>query len=252
MHYYQFNIADYRKDTQHLSPIEHYIYRELIDLYYLDESPIPNKTQWVIRRLRLVSENQKDIENVLKEFFILEGDSWKHDRIEHEITTYQSKAETARANGRRGGRPKKPRKTQAVNLANPDVTQTKANHKPLTKNQEPLTNKETTARVETLSESPPREVCPYQKIINLYHEKLPMCPQVVKLTDTRKRAIGARWKNGMSGLDDWELYFADVSKSKFLTGKVDPPPGRKQFVADIDFLIRESTIVKMQEGIYHG
>ena len=37
MHYYKFNIADYRKDTGHLSTIEHGIYRQLIDWYYLDE-----------------------------------------------------------------------------------------------------------------------------------------------------------------------------------------------------------------------
>ncbi len=93
--------------------------------------------------------------------------------------------------------------------------------------------------------------CPYQKIIDLYHEKLPMCPKVVVLSDLRKRALNARWRNGMHGMDNWELYFDDVSRSKFLTGQVDPPPGRRQFIADFDFLIRESTIVKTQEGKYH-
>jgi hypothetical protein len=113
--------------------------------------------------------------------------------------------------------------------------------------------KEDIAGVKTPSESSPRsEPCPYQKIIDLYHTKLPMLPQVAKLTDARKRAISARWKNGMYGMENWEAYFDDVAQSRFLTGKVDPSPGRKQFVADIDFLIRESTIVKMQEGKYNG
>ena len=65
MHYYQFNIADYRKDTIHLTPIEHYIYRTLIDWYYLDEQPIPKETQSVIRRLGLVTENEQLVINVL-------------------------------------------------------------------------------------------------------------------------------------------------------------------------------------------
>ena len=138
MHYYQFNIADYRKDTQHLSPIEHYIYRELMDWYYLDESPIPKETQRVIRRLRLVSENNQDLKNVLDEFFSETDDGWVHGRIEEEITKYQVKADIARANGSKGGRPKKPKKTQPVNLANPEKTGSKANHKPLTNNQEPI------------------------------------------------------------------------------------------------------------------
>jgi uncharacterized phage protein (TIGR02220 family) len=137
MHYYQFNIADYRKDTQHLSPIEHYIYRELMDWYYLDEQPIPKKTQLVIRRLRLVSENNQDLENVLQEFFVETETGWYHKRIEEEIGKYHAKADTARANGSKGGRPKKPKKTQPVILANPGITGSKANHKPLTINQEP-------------------------------------------------------------------------------------------------------------------
>jgi len=101
-------------------------------------------------------------------------------------------------------------------------------------------------------ESPPqRSICPYQKILSLYHTILPELPSVVDLTDKRKRAISARWKNGMHGLENWENYFQHVRESKFLMGKVDPPRGRKQFLADIDFLIREATIVSTQEGKYH-
>ena len=137
MHYYQFNIADYRKDTQHLTPMEHYIYRELMDWYYLDENPIPTKTQSVIRRLRLVSENNQELINVLEEFFTETEEGWVHGRIEHEIEAYKAKAETARVNGSKGGRPKKPTKTKAVNLANPEITGSKANHKPLTNNHKP-------------------------------------------------------------------------------------------------------------------
>jgi len=134
MHYYQFNIADYRKDTQHLSPIEHYIYRELMDWYYLDEQPITQNNPRVLRRLRLGSENETDLVNVLDEFFTLSGDEWAHGRIEAEIALYKTKAETARVNGSKGGRPKKPRKTQPVVLANPEKPSAK-----LTINQEPLT-----------------------------------------------------------------------------------------------------------------
>lgn len=138
MHYYQFNIADYRKDTVHLTPMEHYIYRQLIDWYYLDECEIPKKTQSVMRRLGLVSEFLENLENVLSDFFTETETGWKHGRIEEEIQKYRNKAETAKANGSKGGRPKgsknKPRKTQPVNLANPEKTGSKAN-------QEPITNK---------------------------------------------------------------------------------------------------------------
>lgn len=97
-----------------------------------------------------------------------------------------------------------------------------------------------------------RTPCPYQQIIDLYHEKLPMLPKVVTLSETRKASIKARWNNGAPNLKFWEDYFDSVSESKWMTGQVDPSPGRKQFIADIDFLIRESTIIKTQEGKYHG
>ena len=56
MHYYKFNIADYRKDTTHLSMLEHGIYRTLIDWYYLDEKPIPLDVEMVARRMRLSTD----------------------------------------------------------------------------------------------------------------------------------------------------------------------------------------------------
>ena len=39
------------------------------------------------------------------------------------------------------GQKSKPKKTQSVNLANPDETKPKANHKPLTTNHKPISNK---------------------------------------------------------------------------------------------------------------
>jgi uncharacterized protein YdaU (DUF1376 family) len=86
LHYYQFNIADYRKDTVHLSRLEHGIYRDLIDWYYLDERPIPTETQVVSRRLRLASEEDlKSLKNVLSDFFVESEDGFRHVRIDQDI-----------------------------------------------------------------------------------------------------------------------------------------------------------------------
>ena len=136
MHYYSFNIADYRKDTVHLTPVEHFIYRSLIDWYYLDEQPIPKKTQQVMRRLGLGSDGLSSLQNVLDDFFVESEFGYKHARIEQEIDAYRAKAEVSRVNGSKGGRPKKPRKTQQVILANPEKPSRNLtnNHKPITNN----------------------------------------------------------------------------------------------------------------------
>ena len=134
MHYYKFNIADYRKDTGHLSTIEHGIYRQLIDWYYLDEQPIPEETQMVIRRLRLGSDEVMFLQNVLSENFVLGKKGYEHKRIEVEIQDYQEQAEKNKNNGKLGGRPKK---TQVVIDGLPDESQNNPNHKPLTINHKP-------------------------------------------------------------------------------------------------------------------
>ena len=104
------------------------------------------------------------------------------------------------------------------------------------------------------SDSPPEaDKVPYKKIVALYHEILPMCPRVGVMTNTRRSQIAARWKSGaIPDLDTWRDYFTFVGQSKFLTGGCDPPPGRKRFIADLEWITRESNFVKIYEKKYHG
>lgn len=135
MHYYKFNIADYRKDTAHLSRLEHSIYRDLIDWYYLDEAPIPEETQTVSRRLRLVTQEEATaLNSVLNDFFYFKN-GWHHKRIDMEIAEYNELCKKNKDNGKAGGRPKK---TQTVSSGNPDETDSKPNRNP---NHKPVNHK---------------------------------------------------------------------------------------------------------------
>ena len=104
------------------------------------------------------------------------------------------------------------------------------------------------------AEKPPKaDLVPYEKIVSLYHEMLPMCPRVAKLTPKRKGQIAARWKSGdIPDLETWREYFEFVAQSKFLTGKIDPTNGHKRFVADLEWLTNESNFTKTWEKKYHG
>ena len=82
MHYYKFNIADYRKDTTHLSMLEHGIYRTLIDWYYLDEQPLTFEIDKLSRRLSLSENDIKYLKNVLDDFFELTDVGYKHRRVD--------------------------------------------------------------------------------------------------------------------------------------------------------------------------
>jgi uncharacterized protein YdaU (DUF1376 family) len=138
MHYYSFHVSDYIHDTAHLSNDEDLAYRRLLDLYYTQEKPIPNRTHEVARRIRM-GKNIDAVQTVLEEFFMfsLEHDFWFHKRCDETIAAYQAKAERNRAVGKLGGRPKSnPQETQTVSKHNP-------NHEPITNNHKPIKERAT-------------------------------------------------------------------------------------------------------------
>lgn len=138
MHHYKHHIGDYRRDTGHLSLLEHGVYRQLLDMYYLSEEPIPTETESVFRRLCARTEDErKAVISVLNEFFIPSERGYEHTRCEAEIDGYRAKAESARNNGKLGGRRKKaeekPKENQSGSETKPKTKLT-TNHKPLTNN----------------------------------------------------------------------------------------------------------------------
>jgi len=94
---------------------------------------------------------------------------------------------------------------------------------------------------------------PYQKIVELYHEELPMLARVEKLTPKRKSYIRQRWQQkDIENLDEWKNFFDYVKKSKFLTGGSAANNGHKPFRANLEWLTKESNFIKILEGNYHG
>lgn len=130
MHYYQFNIGDYIKQTIHLSPIEDLAYRRLLDFYYDTELPIPNNIPLVSRKLRI---DEKIIEIILNEFFNLTENGYRNTRADREIADYRAFLDKQKANGSKGGRPKKPTAFPTLTQDKPKKT-LNTNHKPLTNN----------------------------------------------------------------------------------------------------------------------
>jgi len=193
MHYYQFNISDFALHAGHLTLEEEGIYRRLLDFYYDTEKPIPKETQLVVRRLRLGSSIDL-FNSILDEFFTLEEDGWHNYRCDIEIKAYKSKAECARKNGRKGGRPPKNKgeETQSVNLDNPEKTGSKANQELLTNNHKPLT------KVNKAFTKPP-----LQDVQALFHELGSMtCLDDGERFYDHYSANG--WKVGKNSMKDWK------------------------------------------------
>jgi uncharacterized protein YdaU (DUF1376 family) len=130
MYYYQHHIGDYRKDTSHLSLLEHGIYRQLLDLYYITEKPLDKKS------IRLIgARTDQEIamaELILNEFFEKKGTKYFHKRCDDEIQNYKLKSFNAsESSKKRWNNIKKLHDANAL----PTQSERNANQEPITKNQ---------------------------------------------------------------------------------------------------------------------
>jgi uncharacterized protein YdaU (DUF1376 family) len=131
VHYYSFNIGDYRRDTSYLSLLEHGVYRQLLDTYYLSESPFPDDEEWLMRtHCARTADEMQALKTVLKDFFLLKDGYWHHKGCEKVIKQYRNKSEKAAASA----------KARWDKDANALRTQSEgnANHKPITNNHKPI------------------------------------------------------------------------------------------------------------------
>lgn len=129
----------------HFSLLEHGVYNQLLDWYYLDEQPLPADNRTLFRRLSAKTEAEQDaVLAVLSEMFVQTDAGWTHKRIEREIANYKARAEQARKAGKLGGRPPKKGIGSGENRdgfeKKPDAKPTD-NQEPITKNQEPVGDK---------------------------------------------------------------------------------------------------------------
>lgn len=104
MHYYPHHVADYQRDTAHLSMLEHGAYRLLMDRYYESEKPISNQLETLFRIIRALSKAEKEsIRKVLSEFFTLVDGFYIHKRIDFEIDCFKEGQKAAARAGKASG-----------------------------------------------------------------------------------------------------------------------------------------------------
>jgi uncharacterized protein YdaU (DUF1376 family) len=96
VHYYQFNISDYKSHTEHLELLEDLAYRRMLDWCYLHESPLPKDKKDIARLIRMRTHCDC-IAVVLREFFSKDKDgNYINKRIFLEINKTNAKSSKAR------------------------------------------------------------------------------------------------------------------------------------------------------------
>jgi len=265
--------SDYLADTAHLGLTEHGVYWRLLLHYYQHRQPLSSDIDKVCRIVLATSpEERRTVEYILTEFFVLtpldDGTQvWRHLRADKEIADAMTRKEvnSARASAGAAARWKNAKKMPQASSKNASsIRQAYAEHCQSIAQEMPTTTTTTTINsgsgisyeipppvAGTEPGSRPASI-PVRAIVDLYHELLPMCPRVQKITKARAGAIQARWRSGdLPDLETWADYFRYVSESAFLTGRVDPAPGRTRFVADLEWLAREGNYAKVYEGKFH-
>lgn len=139
MNYYKRHLGDYARKAGHLTMLEHGAYNLILDAYY-DREQAPTR-QEAMRYARARSDEEvRAVEVVLEEFFTERDGRYYQARVEEEFASAAEIAARNKANGSKGGRPRKgtkvepnqePKKTQSVSGGLPDgkreETQTKGN-----------------------------------------------------------------------------------------------------------------------------
>ncbi len=248
MHYYKKNIGDYHKKAGRLNMLQHGAYNQLIDSCY-DRERFPTEREAIDWVWASTTDEIEAVKFVLSKFFTLTDGAFVQKRIASDLAKYHENSATNKRIAIERETKRKGNSTNRVpTVDEPPRTEHEAppNHKPLTTNQEPLSNK-TLMSSATANDAPN---VPYQKILDAYHEKLKALPRVQVMTEKRKSWLKSRWRENdqMQSVDRWADFFAYVSQSDFLMGR---SAGDRVWSADFEWLINSTNFVKVSEGTYH-
>lgn len=76
-------------------------------------------------------------------------------------------------------------------------------------------------------------------------------PLAQRMTEQRKAKLKARLRE-VGGIEGWRAALQKVEASPFLTGRAKRAKGHEGWKCSLDFLLQESSLTKLMEGMYDG
>jgi len=254
MHYYQFNIGDYKSHTEHLSEMEDLAYRRLLDWYYLHECPIPLDETEVARQIRMRSHSDC-IAVVLREYFECTDDGWIHHRANQEMAKVGEKSHKASESAKARWNKQKD--------ANALPAQYEGN---ATQNTEHITqdteHKTQIKEAKASMSEPTFPTCPQQEILALWKKHLPHLAQPRIWEGNRRAMLKTRWiqagkpsefskdgyKTVSDGLEWWSDFFGYIANDTKLANGFETQ-GRT-WKPDLEWVVNASNFQKIIDGKY--
>lgn len=255
MNYYRRHVGDYAKKAGHLSVLEHGVYTLLMDAYYDREQP-PTKAEAIRQSKARTPEILQALDAVLSDFFILTNGVYVQPRIEEEFEKAAEYARIQRENGKKGGRPRKPRRkpneSDGLLRDNPNESQKNLNESQSTN---PLIHKE-----DSMPDGiggppvgdPPEsrhEAIPMQAILGLYNATMTRLPKARELTPKRRTLIRSAWQASPKrrSVAFWENFFLECEDNDFLNGTGPYRNGHENWRPDFDYLVKAETVTRVFE-----
>ena len=231
MFYYQFNIGDYAKHTRHLTNNEDLAYRRMLDMYYLNEEPIVNNIKKLARLIDMRG-CEEDIQNVLDDFFQLSEGAWVNTRVERELEAYAAKGDKARANGKKGGRPR------GKKLVEDDMQDEKVIKAVKTEVKKP----------EVVVES-----IDYLAVAEIFNRCLPRANDLSNMTETRKKKVKKFFNDFDLNESKFENYLTHINDKKDLDWMFEKRPmndgtGRNWQKQKFEYFIGEKCYLSVKEN----
>ena len=152
--------------------------------------------------------------------------------------------------GKQGGRPSKEEAEEKAKKAK--GSEENQNNQSKAKKADTDTNKDTDTDTDIKNniapngaKSPEPAPAPHKAIVELYHGICKSFPKLRSISDKRKTAISARWKEYNRELDTFRELFEKAEASDFLKGK-----NARNWAADFNWLLSSENMSKVLEGNY--
>jgi len=113
---YQFHIGDFNRETRHLTRLERGIYRDMLDIYYETEKPLPLDIERIFRLVVAISNEERTaVEQVLNEFFHKNELGYAQVRCELEIERYKTNTTQKSEAGKRSAEARAAKRQEIIN-----------------------------------------------------------------------------------------------------------------------------------------
>jgi uncharacterized protein YdaU (DUF1376 family) len=254
-----FYVGDYLADTMLLTTLQHGAYLLLMLACWKSGGALPDDDTALASAARMSPADWRKNASALRRFFDARDGELFHKRITAELARAQSLSDARTEAGKKGGRPPKQKQdeTNRFPFAEAKDKQNETPSPSPTSLRSVVLSDEANASsssAEPTKGRRPEVPCPYESIVEAYHQALPMLPKVRLMDEKRKALMRKRWAwvlsstkadgtpratNGTEALAWFGSYFARAAANAWLTGQT-PSRTHEGWKADLEFLLKDA------------